>query len=447
MRYVPIINRGLVSGTIVMSDELGMAEAQRRVDNYTIATRQWRLVGLTPYDWVAVSLPLPQDIQNDMLELVRYRVTQRGGMQEAYRIRYKYVHDPECTHVYEFYDTQAVLAEMVCDFAVDILCAPHQILLLRSTHVPSLDEHLVSFENVVLYLVDLRFIYHWTAEDAWMWPPSVLENATRLQRADVMDYENNTMPRPRTMPNMPMGQPTSIQPFSTGGSLWRDEVRGREQQGRDQRSFRRGGVRERPTQNPRQQMMAWAVDKVRAHAPQAEGPTLKMLLKAEARVATSLMNSKSPTQTKEILNAAWKRAGLQSPFQPTAQQSPVCDATQLQACHKRIDDMVTALTEQVKITQHIAIALQDIPRIAQFEALMSSTSQSQTSYIDTVRALAEAVGKLENRIQEWETTCLPHLVERMPMPSVPTPETEESMEQTEEGSPKRTKMSQEDDAV
>ena len=70
-------------------------------------------------------------------------------------IRYKYVTDPENTHVYEFLDDEAILAEMVCDLAVEMLCAPHHILLVRSTHVPSLDDRLVSFQDVVLYLVDL----------------------------------------------------------------------------------------------------------------------------------------------------------------------------------------------------------------------------------------------------------------------------------------------------
>ena len=69
MRYVPIINKGLVSGTIVMSAELDMEKAQTRVDNYTVAARQWRLMGLTPCDWVVVPLPLPQDVQDDMCEL------------------------------------------------------------------------------------------------------------------------------------------------------------------------------------------------------------------------------------------------------------------------------------------------------------------------------------------------------------------------------------------
>ena len=84
MRYVPIINKGLVNGTIVMSAELDMEKAQRRIDDYAVATRQWRLMCLTPSDWVVVPLPLPQDVQDDMCELEMRRAVQRGGMQHAF---------------------------------------------------------------------------------------------------------------------------------------------------------------------------------------------------------------------------------------------------------------------------------------------------------------------------------------------------------------------------
>ena len=101
-----------------------------------------------------------------------------------------------------------------------------------------------------------------------------------------------------------------------------------------------------------------------------------------------------------------------------------------------------ALTEQVKITQHIATSLQEIPRIAQFDAMVNSSTQSIAAYIDTVKALADTVGRLEARIQMWETAYLPHLIDRLPVPHPPTPEVDDSMHGSEESTPKRTKTSQ-----
>ena len=418
-----------------------MDRTQQRVDNYTIATRQWRIVGLTPHDWVVVSLALPQDVRDDMMELERYRATLRGGMQDVHYIRYKHASDPIRTYLYEFRDTYAVLAEMVCDFAVDMLCAPHHILFLRSTHVPSLDELLVSLEGVVLYLVDMRFIHYWTEDDVIMWTPAQLEKASEIQRAEIMDESDNKMPRPCLMPSMPRGQPVSYQPVPRGGCCTHDPWVPRHQDGAY--VDHRGGVRDKLAQNPRQQVMAWAIDKVRAHAPQAEGPTLKMLLKAEARTATSLMNSKSPPQTREILTAAWKRAGLQSPFDPAiSPTSSSPEASQIEACNRRMDDMATALLEQVKITQQIADTLQELPRIPQFEAIMTSMNQAQTSYVQTIGSLADSIGKLERRIEAWETSYLPHLIERLPAHAMPTPESEETDEDDIGGSAKRPKISQ-----
>ena len=118
---------------------------------------------------------------------------------------------------------------------------------------------------------------------------------------------------------------------------------------------------------------------------------------------------------------------------------------QLQALHKRMDDMVVALTEQVKITQHIANTLQEI-----FLGLLSLRPWSihlrlsqEPAYIDTVRALAEYSGKIGEpayrcgRLPTYHTSLIDCLC-RHP----PTPEAEDSMEAVEEATPKRTKTSQ-----
>ena len=62
--------------------------------------------------------------------------------------------------------------------------------------------------------------------------------------------------------------------------------------------------------DPKKAMMRWAQHKLRTDAPTIVGPTSTMLLKAEARAISALMNCKSPAQTKQIMVAAYRRAGL-----------------------------------------------------------------------------------------------------------------------------------------
>ena len=68
--------------------------------------------------------------------------------------------------------------------------------------------------------------------------------------------------------------------------------------------------------DPKKAMMHWAQHKLQTDTPSIVGPTFTMPLKAEARTIPALMNSKSPMQTKQIMVAAYRRAGLQDPFLP-----------------------------------------------------------------------------------------------------------------------------------
>ena len=69
-------------------------------------------------------------------------------------------------------------------------------------------------------------------------------------------------------------------------------------------------------------MMHWAQHKLQTDVPTLVGPTSTMLLKAEARTISALLNSKSQAQTKQIMIAAYRCAGLQDPFLP--RQESLC---------------------------------------------------------------------------------------------------------------------------
>ena len=199
-RYVPIIQEGLVRGTIVASRETTIQQLQMRVDMTAAADRLWRVMALTHNDWCVVSQVLPHDLREDLDELEFLRAQHRGGAKHA-----------------------------------------------------------------------------------------------------------------------------------------RDSQR-----------------------DPKQHMMAWATDKVQRRVPCAVGPTLTMLMKAEARTITALMNSKSETQTKEIISAAYRRAGLTAPFEKKVKKK---NMEMVGAIDKNLcDAMMTAMTNQTIITQEIATTMQLIPK-------------------------------------------------------------------------------------
>ena len=84
----------------------------------------------------------------------------------------------------------------------------------------------------------------------------------------------------------------------------------------------RGGANTRPTQQPCSVMLLWVEDKIKREIPGMNLLTIRMLLKAEQRTVSAILHSRSAAQTKEILIAAYRRAGLSfehAPPTPEAQ--------------------------------------------------------------------------------------------------------------------------------
>ena len=73
----------------------------------------------------------------------------------------------------------------------------------------------------------------------------------------------------------------------------------------------RGGAKTtRNAQQPRAVMLVWAEDKISREVPGLKMLTIRMLLKAEQRTFTAVLHSRSPVQTRQVLVAAYRRAGL-----------------------------------------------------------------------------------------------------------------------------------------
>ena len=180
----------------------------------------------------------------------------------------------------------------------------------------------------------------------------------------------------------------------------------------------RGGRGSRPIE-PKQAMQQWAADKVKTDAPQVSQRTLAMILRAEARTTSALLHSKSEIQTKQTLEAAWRRADLPSPFEEDKNKE---ENDGRDPKRQRFEqDMMTALQNQVVITDQIATHLKMVPRSEDFMELTKAFQISQEASIKANHSLTGVIAKMESRIQQWEETFLPHVLERLSIPVPPSP--------------------------
>ena len=160
-------------------------------------------------------------------------------------------------------------------------------------------------------------------------------------------------------------------------------------------------------QDPRTALISWAVQKAEDHAVGIHPSTIKMLCKAEARTAQALMNSRSPSQTRHILEAAFRRASLTFPTssqQPTGaeeqqQQQPVDLTGQIADSLLGICNMLGMQTQMLTTIMNNMAA---IPGQEHHQALMDMFTTTQNANIAAVTAFANAMNNIERRIASWE---------------------------------------------
>ena len=136
----------------------------------------------------------------------------------------------------------------------------------------------------------------------------------------------------------------------------------------------RGGVRgqSRPHE-PRAVMITWAQDKVRREVPGLNPLTVTMLLKAEQRTISAVLHAKSPNQTREVIGAAYRRAGLLM-----QQDGPPTERPQQE--DESLVGMRQAMLQQVTITGQIADRLQASPTNEDFLRLLESVHAQSAAH-------------------------------------------------------------------
>ena len=103
----------------------------------------------------------------------------------------------------------------------------------------------------------------------------------------------------------------------------------------------------RNLQQPRSAMLVWAEDRIAREVQGLNMLTVRMLLRAEQRAATAVWHARGPAQTREVLVAAYCRAGLsieQGPREVQCGESGVLG----------LDGIRDAMLTQTTITSQIA---------------------------------------------------------------------------------------------
>ena len=146
---------------------------------------------------------------------------------------------------------------------------------------------------------------------------------------------------------------------------------------------------------------------------------------ARARTVSAVMHAKSTIQLTEVINAALRRAGL-----------PPLSETQPQTSGSSTDYLIASLDTQTRMTSQLLQASATQPTADTFTQTVDAFKLQTEAQTGAVESLARVVGRLESRIEEWETSHLREIVDRLPHgvpPSMASGESEPAQQEYEEG--------------
>ena len=210
------------------------------------------------------------------------------------------------------------------------------IVLVTDTHAPTLTENMTELfsqrEEEDIYVILLEHLHVENLE--WIWSKELIMQSAWIQRGyiayDHLRWELAQM-RGSGLP-VPKGRPTTFHLIIVYcGGVPRAEPE-------DPMAL---------LQDPKRAMHDWDQHKLQTHAPTILGPTTNMILKAEARTVSALMKSKSAAQTRQIMIATYRRAGLADPFQQLP-QAPLPVHPPLETIIRDLHDLCQALHNQVE---------------------------------------------------------------------------------------------------
>ena len=418
-RLVPVITNGHVTSTLILTMDMDLQMAYRRVQAATHLRRYWQMVTFGYDTWYVHSLQLPESVQEALDELQHYRDRLlRGGMPAGSRVLFTYVHAIESDHYYVMEYDEEVVAQLIVYISEYLPYHTDDIVAITDQHVLHLDDPLDALLEQHLYIILLAHM------DNFRWPWTKMEMLVMAiyQRGRTSrDYETQLI------------GPYSVEADAEWANMFelcrggrRDGVclhlpyhnkhwKGKKEVETAYTMFEeepymmkvtyRGGMQQPPQQSqqpqqrdmdPRHMMITWALQKASREAPEACQATVQMLCRAENRTVMALLNAKSPAQTKHVLEAAYRRAGMMSPFaQPTQPLQPQADHPDME----ELKEMVKAQGNMVAVMSNLVA---QIPSSQSYSQVMMGFKASQDATIEAMTSFTAAISGLERRLERVE---------------------------------------------
>ena len=127
------------------------------------------------------------------------------------------------------------------------------------------------------------------------------------------------------------------------------------------------------------------------------------------------------------------------PFQaPVHEPMPVHPP--LESITKDLDDLRTALLNQVQITQAIADTMKAVPQSNAFETLSFAFAEAQKTNVEAMSALTGAIARVEQRVEARENRCF-RIIDKIPAYVPPEEERVMRDQEAPTGSPERASSS------
>ena len=158
--------------------------------------------------------------------------------------------------------------------------------------------------------------------------------------------------------------------------------------GREKWQIRPSGI------EPRTAMISWALDKASREAPQCKLATVRMLCRAEMRTVNALTSTRSHIQTRQVLEAAYRRAELPNLF---AEPSHEEEEEQPQMS-RSINNLIDSMTAQTQLMTMLTTTVTALPDGAHYASMMNAFHMAQAANIEAIKGLTEVIATLEMKI-------------------------------------------------
>ena len=427
-RGIPVMYKGEIEKYIVVPWNLIMQVAQRRVDLWAERIYTYQIVALDEDNWVILKRLQPDRVRQALTayeEVVRHHI-ERGGMRRQAEVVDDHHHvgawdrnmylivwvDFAHSHTYCFAPYVVHRRVSVWRFRryMAELYGVHEVQVVLSSY-----NAVLPLEMRMEQIIGTPLIVHIEGRD------TLLHSHDRYPTCDLSDGMEGIDPLDtRSQPP----SPSLIVPNLIEEAHILHEA---EEPPMDYHVPRGAGRRNRLNRaDPRTMMLSWAKDKVLEKMPELNPATVHFLLRAENRTVGAILNAKSSIQVKEVIYAAWKRAGLDENGRPPTHESADHRLAQpggqpIPQPSSEVSQLLHVVQAQSMEVRQLLAVIQSQPTQQDYIALVATLQQQGDAQTQAMKALTDLIGKMESRVEHWENVFLHKLLGNSPNVAPPTP--------------------------